>query len=171
MKQAFILLLSSLMANSIAIAHTEKTPLQLPTVQRHCAPDDLTITEAGDPVSSTCQWQQDDSNKISVTLHVDKPVHFVMARCTFTPVSTDKVASIMASKSGNDDGSPTPRDIAAGYQIIDDQQIQFIVRNFNTVFDDNKNQLSHVNVLFNLNTQQFTPGDSITCTFSPVKFS
>jgi len=142
---------------------------ELDAVQRNCPDgDDLFLYSDSIAVSTHCIWQPSSDKNMSITLNLGKDVPFVSAHCEFTPVTRDTVKEIMVSKSGNADGSPTPKAIKPGYSIINKTDIQFIVRNYYSKVD--KDGMAHVNVLFYLNQKDFSAGDQISCSFAPVRF-
>jgi hypothetical protein len=159
-----LIITSAIALSTLTMSFAYASNLPLPMAQRNCSVGgDLQINKETITVSSQCTWLPNDDSNMQITLHVAKDVDFVAAHCTFLRNqigSTDAIEDVKVSKAGNSDASAQPRSIAPAYKIINGNNIDVIIRNYNN--DPN------LNVLFYINNARYTPGDQIICTFSAI---
>jgi len=123
-------------------------------VQRGCKPDDIQLSG---PQPTLCTWAKGDSN-MQFTAHGSSGFTNAKVTCNFTPVqgSNDKVAMVQPhgeAKISNVNNN--------GYDISFDLYAPASGKNANVMFWLNKPLMQ----------TDFTPGDTLSCTFSNVHSS
>ncbi len=141
--------------------------------QKNCSVGgDVRLDKNSATAYSKCMWSVSDDSKMEISLYVCKEIDFIVANCKFSPGapdSKDTIKSISVTKSGNANGSSSAKSLDKNNQIIDSNNIKFILRNYNNSFEDKDKNTSRMDVIFHLNNSRFTAGNQINCTFAPVQ--
>ncbi len=170
-KKIFILSVASCLSMSVLAASAQSAVTTMNLWQRNsCSVDGVKTGDVdlmnGGPKTVTCVWEKTSEPDAGMQMTLHSPFKEINAHCTFTPAanSFDSVASIVGDKAAliSVKSLNPPAFLVTNNVPGQNMNVRFLLNQTNKAADK-------VGRYLNLNDDvDYTAGDSITCTFTPL---